>query len=1056
MRNFRSKAKKTMACILATLVLTTCYVTLPAVTGGVGLSSVNAEETQPSDFTYKTYPGDVVEITGYKGSATEITIPSEINGKTVTSIDASRYGRGAFEGLDNLKNVTIPDSVRYIGSHTFENCTSLQSVTIPNSVTSICDGTFYNCTNLTSVTIPNSITSIGGDAFFGCTSLKNITIPNKVTEIKAQTFFGCTSLTSVTIPNSVTTINYNAFNSCESLTSIEIPNSITSIEAGAFVRCINLTSIKVDEDNLYYSSQDGVLFNKDKTELITYPANKKDTSYTIPNGVKSTAPFAFNSCVHLECITIPDSVTAIGNPEFLDAAGLIFLNCYSLTTFIVSDDNTVYSSQDGVLFSKDKTVLIRYPDSKKDTTYTVPNGVTKFQRGAFNNKLLFGQVIHTNLTSITIPKSLKVIECRATDDFKDVYYTGTEDEWGKIDIEEHNPILNSKIHYNSSGVGNGLKLYSDYTELSTKIGEEIKIGVAIYKNNKQQTDVSGITYVIEDPDILSVVKSSVVDNCSFITVKAKKAGTTYVSFTDSSTGYYTRVPVTVCDTGKLVCAARNVPVDVDVPEKGNTNFYNVNGIYVSDYTYRDDSNGDCIVSFNVYNTRATYGAVEVYDENCNMIDVAIINKLPTSPTSIKETLWDNTCHLVSDIYHGTLLSYKQQSNFSKKTPIKDLRIPDGGYIKITNDTSKSFVVAFVNAIDIGISTHSALKAGIDFGNSNSYEFAKKLTTKMIKDEVYLKIVSDYIKDPEIYTNKILENIGKKIAFDGKSLGQFGSTVLSNINELDSDFAKLILDTGVDIGIDAAEDVFEELSGPFGVLLKGAFLSAKFGNIICQATAYVASYDVGDIAILNQGGAVRSYSGIKVESQTSFDSNLVLKTFSIFDDKKYTDILNKSFPDYKGLRTYNIAMIKNGKEVEPNQEVTVTIPIPKDLKDIAASLKVIRINDNGTVTDMNAKTQDNCLIFTTNHFSIYMLVSAPKQPVKPSDVSNEPSKSTETSQKNSTDNSIDNASGKTSESINTSDNNDIGGIALVAVLSLIIGISVIIAKKEKLRCRNLRK
>jgi len=189
---------------------------------------------------------------------------------------------------------TIPDEA-------FSECTGLTSVTIPNSVTSIGNGTFRFCTSLTSVTIGNKVTTIGNRAFERCSSLTSITIPNSVTKIGEAAFEYCESLTSITIGNKVTTIGYRAFTVCD-ITSITIPNSVTSIGNYAFDICRSLTAINVDSGNSAYSSQDGILFNKDKTELIRYPPGKTG-EYTIPNSVTKIEGSAFLDCGNLTSVT---------------------------------------------------------------------------------------------------------------------------------------------------------------------------------------------------------------------------------------------------------------------------------------------------------------------------------------------------------------------------------------------------------------------------------------------------------------------------------------------------------------------------------------------------------------------------------------------------------------------------------------------------------------------------------------------------------------------------------------------------------------------------------
>ena len=131
-----------------------------------------------------------------------------------------------------------------------------------------------------------------------------------VTSIGDYAFYGCTNLTSVTIPEGVTKIGAFVFENCTSLTSITIPEGVTEIGDGAFSDCISLTSIEVDSGNENYVSEDGVLFNKDKTELI-FCSSIKEGTYVIPESVKKIGYEAFSDCTNLTSVTIPEGVTRI-------------------------------------------------------------------------------------------------------------------------------------------------------------------------------------------------------------------------------------------------------------------------------------------------------------------------------------------------------------------------------------------------------------------------------------------------------------------------------------------------------------------------------------------------------------------------------------------------------------------------------------------------------------------------------------------------------------------------------------------------------------------------
>jgi len=190
----------------------------------------------------------------------------------------------------------------------------------------------------------------------------------KCNRIQDETFSNCIGLTSIIIPNSVTEIGYYAFYGCIGLTSIIIPNSVTEIECGAFSGCTELNDITVHPDNTVYASDNGVLFNKDKTKLILYPA-KRQGDYVIPASVTEFECKIFSKFTRLNGITI-------------------------------HPDNTVFTSENGILFNKNKTKLILYP-VKRQGDYIIPDSVIEIECSAFEGCI--------ELTSVTIPESVTKI-----------------------------------------------------------------------------------------------------------------------------------------------------------------------------------------------------------------------------------------------------------------------------------------------------------------------------------------------------------------------------------------------------------------------------------------------------------------------------------------------------------------------------------------------------------------------------------------------------------------------------------------------------------------------
>ncbi|MBO8459049.1 MAG: leucine-rich repeat domain-containing protein [Bacteroidetes bacterium] len=208
-----------------------------------------------------------------------------------------------------------------------------------------------------------------------------------VTSIGSSAFSWCSQLTAVTIPEGVATIGSSAFESCSSLTAVTIPASVTNIGSWVFDYCSALTAIHVAEGNTAYSSEDGVLFNKDKTTLVCYPIGKTETTYTVPATVTTIETSAFEDCTALTQVTLPEGLTNISNMSFEGCAALAQINLPNSLTSIANrafygcTSLTEVTLPDGLT----KIEFYTFYDCSALEKVTLPEGITYIGNEAFKN-----------------------------------------------------------------------------------------------------------------------------------------------------------------------------------------------------------------------------------------------------------------------------------------------------------------------------------------------------------------------------------------------------------------------------------------------------------------------------------------------------------------------------------------------------------------------------------------------------------------------------------------------------------------------------------------------
>ncbi|MBQ8763589.1 MAG: leucine-rich repeat protein [Clostridia bacterium] len=342
----------------------------------------------------------------------------------------------AFDDCDKLTHITIGKSVKNLDTDYFRKTNNLEVITvsnenehfssdscgilfnrektkllfcpkqnketeyeIPETVLSVSDKAFYENQNLVFLIISDSVVDIGTEAFRCCDELTKVIIGNSVNKISRHAFYDCCNLKEAIIGNSVKSIDENAFSGCESLLSIAIPSSVEGIGTYAFSECTNINEFTVSPDNKFYSNDEyGVLFNKEKTELIQFPYGCSLTEYYIPDSVITV----YNTLGNCEHITIGKSVNNENSSLWQSK---------TIKTITVSDENNYFSNDEyGVLFNKNKSEILKFPCENSNTKYPIPNGVTAIGVNAFSGCC--------NLENVIIPNSVTNIKSGA---FSDCY-----------------------------------------------------------------------------------------------------------------------------------------------------------------------------------------------------------------------------------------------------------------------------------------------------------------------------------------------------------------------------------------------------------------------------------------------------------------------------------------------------------------------------------------------------------------------------------------------------------------------------------------------------------
>ena len=389
-----------------------------------------------------------------------------------------------------------------------------------------------------------------------------------------------------------------------------------------------------------------------------------------------------------------------------------------------------------------------------------------------------------------------------------------------------------------------------------------------------------------------------------------------------------------------------------------TYFYNINGLYINNYSYSENKDGTCNVKMTAYNEKAHYGAVVSYDKNGNIHKFEVINPKDKLPENLWDGLYDSFDYVnykLDDWFGDTNYT---DIGWTQRTPIT-IEVPEGGYFEITNKYFNE-IVFMTNVIDLTIDLAFAVNDLPEIG-------IKGATVETVK-QLFIKIGS---KGIEKLCKKIIKEYSKGIGFE--NIYDVILDVAELTKEYDVDFFKIITENinYEELIMDSVESaVLSVIAKPVKEVLDG------FGyiNTLIKCGDFFNSSLASEVVVYTPAEEPykRESSGVKVTSETPLDPDYVLHSYII---NEADDVMADAKPTIEALASnytmYDITLYKSSQAVQPNAKIKVMIPIPAGYN--KNSIQVYWYKADGALESMNAKVQGDYAVFETDHLSYYVLV-----------------------------------------------------------------------------------
>ena len=662
--------------------------------------------------------------------------PGKTDSSFIIPEDVTKIDRYAFSFCNSLTNVVIPNGVTYIGERTFEGCVNLENIILPESLETIGYLAFSDCDSITNITIPKNVSNYD-ESFNSCDRLEEINVDTENEYFASidgilytsdkKTLLQYTNARTdgdFIIPDGVTTIGHNAFRDCTTLSNLTIPASVTEIKS-VFYKCTNLQNFIVDENNEYFSSIDGNLYDKNATRLIKYALGKFSLTFDIPESVSMINEHAFAWAENLYGVIIHKNVTSIGVCAFTGSSSIGIL---------VDENNPYYKSMNGNLYSKDGTTLIHYSLRNTTSTVYISDNVTTIAIGAFAcNKNIKNVIIYndiaiysssfyfcTNLETIVLPQktSIGFNAFEGCDSLKSIYYAGSSKDSDQLFISTsgNRPLLMATIYYYSQSKPTTEGNFWHYVDgvpasWTGYVAPTYSEGLAFTSNGDETCYVSGIGSCTDTDiiipsvspigDIVTSIGANTFYNCSNLTS---------ITIPDSVT--------TIGNSAFYNCSElTSITIPDSVTYIGDYAFLRCDGLKNVNIS---DIAAWCNIHFNFtydYSSNPLYYAENLY-LNGNLITKLVI---PYGVTSLPKYAFNNQSSITNVIMPSSITSIGWCA-FRNCTGITNIVIPDNvtkiGFGAFANCTSLTSITIpdSVTSIDSGTFENCTSLTNINISN----------------------------------------------------------------------------------------------------------------------------------------------------------------------------------------------------------------------------------------------------------------------------------------------------------------------------------------------------